>query len=148
MGVSSPLPGSMMLQPLQISSLLVHAARHHGDQQIISCGPDSHIHRYTYAQCEQRARRLAQSLTQIGVCPGDRVATLAWNSYRHLELYYAISGNGAVCHTVNPRLSVEQIVFIINDAADRLRFLRRRSRIFGAEAGSALRDGTSLGLPV
>jgi 3-(methylthio)propionyl---CoA ligase len=118
MGASTLLSGSMMLQPLQISSLLVHAARHHGQQEVVSCGGDGRIHRYTYSQCEQRARCLAQSLTQLGVGPADRVATLAWNSYRHLELYYAISGSGAVCHTVNPRLFLEQIVYIINDAED------------------------------
>ncbi|HTX25168.1 MAG TPA: long-chain-fatty-acid--CoA ligase [Steroidobacteraceae bacterium] len=114
----TPLSGSMMLLPLQISSLLVHAARHHAEQQVVSCCPDGRIHRYTYAQCERRARRLAQALRQLGVSPGERVGTLAWNSYRHLELYYAISGSGAVCHTVNPRLFLEQIVYIINDAED------------------------------
>jgi 3-(methylthio)propionyl---CoA ligase len=118
MSASTPLFGTMMLLPLQISSLLVHAARHHAEQEVVSCSHDGRIHRYTYTQCEQRARRLAQSLTILGVCPGDRVGTLAWNSYRHLELYYAISGSGAVCHTINPRLFVEQIVYIINDAED------------------------------
>jgi 3-(methylthio)propionyl---CoA ligase len=115
---STPLSGTMMLLPLQISSLLVHAARHHADQEVVSCGPDGRIHRYTYTQCEQRARQLAHSLTTLGVRPGERVGTLAWNSYRHLELYYAISGCGAVCHTINPRLFLEQIAFIINDAED------------------------------
>lgn len=122
MNAATTMPGSMMLLPLQISSLIAHAARHHGQQEIVSCGADGRIHRYTYAQCDQRARRLAHSLTQLDVRPGERVATLAWNGYRHLELYYAISGSGAICHTVNPRLFLEQIVYIINDAEDRCVF--------------------------
>ena len=112
------MPGSMMLLPLQISSLVSHAARHHGQQEVVSCDAAGLIHRYTYAQCARRSRRLAHGLRQIGVRPGERVATLAWNGYRHLELYYAISGSGAVCHTINPRLFLEQIVYIINDADD------------------------------
>ena len=118
MNASTTMSGSMMLLPLQISSLIAHAARHHGQQEVVSCCADGQIHRYTYAQCERRSRRLAHGLMQLGVRPGERIATLAWNGYRHLELYYAISGSGAVCHTVNPRLFLEQIVYIINDAED------------------------------
>jgi 3-(methylthio)propionyl---CoA ligase len=117
-----PLFGQMMTQPLQVSSLLVHAARHHGTQQIVSCVTDGSLHRYTYRECERRARRLARVLGSFGVRAGDRIGTLAWNNYRHLELYYAISGSAAVCHTINPRLFVEQIIYIINDAQDQCIF--------------------------
>jgi fatty-acyl-CoA synthase len=112
----------MMTQPLQVSSLLVHAARHHGTQQIVSRMVDGSLHRYTYRECERRARRLARVLGYLGIRAGDRIGTLAWNNYRHLELYYAVSGSAAVCHTINPRLFAEQIIYIINDAEDQCIF--------------------------
>ena len=115
--------GLMSERPLLISSILAHAARWHGDTEIVSRTPEGPIHRYTYAEAERRAKRLARALTRLGVKPGDRVGTLAWNSFRHFELYYGISGIGAVCHTINPRLFDEQIVYIINHAADRLLFV-------------------------
>lgn len=114
----TPLVGQMMAQPLLVSGILRHAARHHGRQEVISRLADGRIHRCTYSDCERRARRAVKMLAALGVHAGDRVGTLAWNSYRHLELYYAISGSGAVCHTINQRLFIEQIVYIINDAAD------------------------------
>ncbi|RAI57544.1 long-chain fatty acid--CoA ligase [Roseicella frigidaeris] len=110
--------GLMQHHPLLLSSILTHAARHHGRTEVVSALADGGTHRIGYAALEARARRLAQALHRLGVRPGDRVATLAWNSHRHLELYYAVSGMGAVCHTVNPRLSEEDIAFILNDAAD------------------------------
>ena len=123
------LRGLMMEQPLLISSLLEHAARNHSDTEIVSRtveGPDQHgqgaIHRYTYAQAEERARRLAQVLGRLGVAAGERVGTFAWNGYRHFELYYAVSGMGAVIHTVNPRLFPDQLVYIVNHAEDRYVF--------------------------
>ena len=123
----------MMQQPLIVSSLLAHAARYHGDAEIVSRtveGPGADdgvaivdgIHRYTYADAHRRAGRLANALSQMGIGAGDRVATLAWNGYRHFELYYAVSGMGAVTHTLNPRLFPEQIAWIINDAQDRIVF--------------------------
>jgi acyl-CoA synthetase (AMP-forming)/AMP-acid ligase II len=115
--------GLMSERPLLISSILAHAARWHGDTEIVSRTVEGPIHRYTYAEAEKRAKRLARALLRLGIGPGDRVATLAWNSYRHFELYYAISGIGAVCHTINPRLFDEQIVYIVNHAADRLLFV-------------------------
>ncbi len=110
--------GLMQQRPLLLSSILAHAARHHGGGEVVSKLTDSGLHRTTYAEVERRARRLVRVLQGLDVKPGDRVATLAWNNYRHLELFYAISGMGAVCHTVNPRLAPDDIAFIMNDAAD------------------------------
>ncbi|WP_281915400.1 3-(methylthio)propionyl-CoA ligase [Caldimonas thermodepolymerans] len=114
------LLGQMMQMPLTISSLLVHAARHNGDIEIVSKRVEGDIHRYTYRDAELRARKLAQALARLGCEEGDRVGTLAWNGYRHFEIYYGTSGSGLVCHTINPRLFPEQIAWIINDAEDRV----------------------------
>jgi acyl-CoA synthetase (AMP-forming)/AMP-acid ligase II len=114
--------GQMQERPLLIASIIQHAARHHGSHEVVSRLLDGSIHRITYAAVERRARRLARVLQRLGIRPGDRVATLAWNSFRHLELYYAISGMGAVCHTVNPRLPADDIAYILNDAEDALLF--------------------------
>ena len=112
------MTGRMMSTPLLISSIIRRAARYSGGVEIVSRGSDGGIHRYTYRECELRARKLAQALEALGLRQGDRIGTLAWNSYRHLELYYAVPGAGAVCHTINPRLFPEQIVHIVNDAED------------------------------
>ncbi|WP_284900236.1 3-(methylthio)propionyl-CoA ligase [Burkholderia sp. lyk4-R2A-23] len=112
------MTGRMMSTPLLISSIIRRAARYSGGVEIVSRGSDGGIHRYTYRECELRTRKLAQALEALGVRQGDRIGTLAWNSYRHLELYYAVPGAGAVCHTINPRLFPEQIVHIVNDAED------------------------------
>ncbi|SER12191.1 fatty-acyl-CoA synthase [Solimonas aquatica] len=116
------LMGQMMERPLLISSLLDHAEQYHGDTEIVSRTLSDGIHRYDYAAAAVRARRMAKALLRLGVQPGERVGTLAWNGYRHFELYYAISGIGAVTHTVNPRLFLEQLVWIINDADDQILF--------------------------
>jgi acyl-CoA synthetase (AMP-forming)/AMP-acid ligase II len=118
----SPLMGQMMNQPLLISSIIEFAARHYGSNEIVSRRVEGDMHRYTYRDCEQRARRMAKALEGLGVQMGDRVATLAWNGYRHMELYYAVSGSGAVLHTVNPRLHPEQIAYIVNHAEDQYLF--------------------------
>jgi 3-(methylthio)propionyl---CoA ligase len=118
--MTTPLFGRMMSTPLLVSSLIHHAARFHGGREIVARGADGSMFRYTYRDCERRARQLARALLRLGVSPGDRIATLAFNGYRHLELYYGVSGMGAVLHTVNPRLYLEQIVYIINHAADRM----------------------------
>jgi 3-(methylthio)propionyl---CoA ligase len=115
-----PLLGQMMHQPLLISNILVQADRHFGSREIVSRRVEGDIHRYTYRDCHKRARQLANALATLGVRPGDRVATLAWNGYRHLEAYYAVSGSGAVLHTINPRLFAQQIVYIANHAEDQL----------------------------
>ncbi len=114
--------GQMMQQPLLISSLLVHAERHHGEREIVSRRVEGDIHRYTYRELAARARRMANALTGLGLAMSERVATLAWNGYRHLELYYAVSGSGAVLHTLNPRLHPEQIVYIADHAEDQVLF--------------------------
>jgi fatty-acyl-CoA synthase len=112
----------MMQQPLLISSLLVHAERHHGDQEIVSRRVEGDLHRTTYRELAARARRLANGLAAMGIGHGDRVATLAWNGYRHMELYYAVSGSGAVLHTLNPRLHPDQLLYIIEHAQDSVVF--------------------------
>jgi acyl-CoA synthetase (AMP-forming)/AMP-acid ligase II len=112
------LMGQMMSAPLLISSLIKHAARFYGSTEIVSRRTEGDLHRYTYRDCELRARQLAQALRENGVQHGERVGTLAWNGYRHLEIYYAVSGMGAVCHTINPRLFPEQIAYIVNHADD------------------------------
>jgi fatty-acyl-CoA synthase len=114
--------GLMMDRPLLVSSLIDYAATYHGDTEIVSRTVEGGTHRYGYAEAASRARRLAQALRRLGVADGDRVATLAWNGFRHLELYFGISGIGAVCHTVNPRLFHDQIRYIVNHAEDRLLF--------------------------
>ena len=118
----SPVMGQMMSEPLLISSIIKHAERYYGANEIVSRRVEGDIHRYTYRDCHKRARRMANALGGLGVRIGDRVATLAWNGYRHLELYYAISGSGAVMHTVNPRLHPEQIAYIANHAEDQYLF--------------------------
>ncbi len=115
--------GLMMDSPLLTSSLIVHAARQHGDTEIVSRSVEGPIHRYTYAEAEARAKRLAKALLELGVGGSDRIATLAWNGHRHLELYFGISGLGAVCHTINPRLFADQLAYIVNHAKDRYVFL-------------------------
>ena len=115
--------GMMMDRPLLISSILEYAADYHGDTEIVSCTADDPQHRTTYAELRHRAKRLANGLrNRLDVGMGDRVATLAWNDYRHFELYYGVSGIGAVCHTINPRLFHDQIVYIVNHAEDRCLF--------------------------
>ena len=94
--------GLMMDSPLTITSLMQFADKMHGDSEIVSVTHDNPHHRYTFAEAFKRVRKLANSLQRLGGKPGDRVATLAWNDYRHFELYYAISCSGMICHTLNP----------------------------------------------
>src|SRR5215472_16791786 len=110
--------GLMMDEPLLIAALLRHADRYHGDTEIVSRTCEGTIHRYTYRDAHIRARKLANALARLGVAAGDRVGTLAWNGYRHFELYYGVSGIGAVIHTINPRLFPEQIAYIVGHAED------------------------------
>jgi fatty-acyl-CoA synthase len=112
--------GLMQDRPLLISDLIEHAARHHGDVEIVSRRVEGDIHRTTYAQAAARARQIAHALDAMGLALGDRVATLAWNGYRHFELYFGVSGSGRVLHTVNPRLIPDQIAWIVNHAQDRV----------------------------
>ena len=115
--------GLMQQQPLLVSWLLTHAARHHGDAEVVSATGSGSVRHSTWAETERRARRLVRALQTLGVKPQDRVGTLAWNDYRHLEVYYATSGMQAICHTINPRLSPDDIVYIINHAGDSVLFV-------------------------
>ncbi len=110
--------GLMQDRPLLISSLIEFAALYHGKTEIVSRSVEGPIHRYTYRDLANRSKQLANALTRLGVKLGDRIGTLAWNTYRHFELYYGVSGMGAVLHTVNPRLFPEQIDYIVNHAED------------------------------
>ena len=114
--------GLMMDEPLLVSSLIVHADKFHGDTEIVSRTVEGPIHRYTYRDAHRRSRQLAQALVRLGVREGERVGSLAWNGYRHFELYFGVSGMGAVIHTINPRLFPEQLVYIANHAEDRYVF--------------------------
>ncbi len=116
------MQGLMMDMPLLISGLITHADRHHGDTEILSKTVDGSVHRYTYRDAHARARKLANALQRLGVQSGERIATLAWNSYRHFEIYYAVAGSGAVIHTINPRLFPDQITYIANHAEDQYVF--------------------------
>jgi len=118
----SPLMGQTMSQPLLISSIIDFAARHYPHTEIVSRRLEGDLHRYSYRDCQVRAKKMANALAHLGVTMGQRVATLAWNGYRHMELYYAVSGSGAVLHTINPRLHPEQIAYIANHAEDQYLF--------------------------
>ncbi len=112
--------GLMQNQPLLISSLIDFAERHHGDGEIVSRRVEGDIHRYHWRDVAVRARRVANALDALKLQFSDRVATLAWNGYRHLELYFGVSGSGRVLHTINPRLHPEQIAWIANHAEDQV----------------------------
>ncbi len=114
--------GQMMETPLLISMILEHAERHHADQEIVSRRVEGDIHRYTYRDLGVRSRRMAEALAALNLERGTRVATLAWNGYRHLELYYAVSGAGFVLHMINPRLHEDQVVYIAGHAEDEVLF--------------------------
>src|SRR5690348_5628982 len=115
--------GLMMDRPLRIGALIQYAAEYHGDTEIVTRTTEGPIHRYAYGEAERRCRQLAKALKRLGVGLGDRVATIAWNNQRHFELYFAISGIGAVCHTINPRLFADQLRYIVNHAEDKVLFV-------------------------
>ncbi|EEE44357.1 long-chain fatty acid--CoA ligase [Roseibium alexandrii] len=117
------MKGQMMHRPLKIADLITFAADTFPDSEIVSVRTEGDIHRTTYGETAKRIAQLAHGIQGLGIEVGDRIATLAWNGYRHFELYYGISGIGAVCHTINPRLSAEQMIYIINHAKDRLLFV-------------------------
>lgn len=116
------MQGLMMNRPLRIADILSYAAEVHQHAEIVSATVEGGIHRQSYAETAERVKLLAKALLAMGVKPGDRVATLAWNGYRHFELYYAISGIGAVCHTINPRLSADQMSYIVDHSGDSVLF--------------------------
>ena len=112
--------GLMQNQALTISSLIDFAARHHGEGEIVSRRVEGDIHRYTYKEAAQRSRQLANVLDALKIQPGERVASIAWNGYRHLEMYFGVSGSGRVLHTINPRMHPEQIAWVIHHAQDQV----------------------------
>ena len=114
--------GLMQQQSLLISSLIEFADRHHGDGEVVSRRVEGDVHRYTWSQVADRSRQVAHALDALQLAQGDRVATLAWNGYRHLELYFGVSGSGRVLHTLNPRLHPDQVVWIANHAEDQVLF--------------------------
>lgn len=116
------MKGMMMHRPLKIADIITFAAENYPLGELVSVRTEGDIHKTTYRETARRTAQLAHGLKSLGVAQGDRIATLAWNGYRHFELYYAISGIGAVCHTINPRLSAEQMIYIINHAQDRIIF--------------------------
>ena len=115
--------GQMMDTQLMISNLMKSADRNYASREIVSVTADNPRHRYTFRDAFRRTRQLANALQRLGLEMGDRVATLAWNDYRHFELYYGVSGSGMVCHTINPKLFPEQVVYIINHADDQFVFV-------------------------
>jgi acyl-CoA synthetase (AMP-forming)/AMP-acid ligase II len=115
--------GLMMDYPLTVDRILEHANRLYAHKHIITKQPDGSLHRYTYADLYDRVKRLANVLHNLGIQPGDRVGTFAWNNYQHLEFYYAIPASGAVCHTLNIRLFTDQLAYVINHAEDKVIFI-------------------------
>ncbi len=115
--------GLMSDQQLLISSLIEHSGKYHGQTEIVDCDTVGKIYKTNYSDTLIRVKKLANSLKNLDINLGDRIGTLAWSNLRHLELYYGVSGIGAICHTINPRLFKEQIIFIINDAKDKLLFV-------------------------
>jgi len=115
--------GLMMNSQLTLTSVMRHAGRFHGDAEVVSVTVDQPLHRYQYRDCFARAAQLAHALQALGAVNGDRIGTLAWNDYRHLEVYFGTACMGLVCHTINPRLFPEQIDFIVNHAQDRWLFV-------------------------
>jgi len=115
--------GCMMDTQLTISSIIEHAGRAHPHREVVTRTVEGPIHRSTWREVRDRSRTLAGALTARGLAEGDRVATLAWNTHRHLEIYYGVSGMGAVVHTLNPRLHPTQLAYVINHAEDRILFV-------------------------
>src|SRR6202163_4915514 len=115
--------GLMQDWPLLCTRIIEHAATVHGTQEAVTRSVEGPIHRTTYAEIRDRALKVSQRLDRDGIQLGDRVATIAWNTWRHLEAWYGIMGIGAICHTVNPRLFPDQIAWIINHAGDRVIFV-------------------------
>ena len=117
------MQASMMKTPLMISSILKHAEKNFPEVEMVSVTVDKPRHRQNYKTFAKRSRQLANVLESLGAKFGDRIGTLAWNDFRHMELYYAVSGSGMVCHTINPRLFPEQVAYIINHAEDKILFV-------------------------
>lgn len=131
--------GTMMEQPLTISSLIAHGARYHGKTPIVSVETTGEVARSNWAEVEANARKLAAALGRLGIQQRDRCATIAWNNRRHLEIYFGVAGAGFVCHTINPRLFPEQLIYIINHAQDQVLFLDHTFLPVAAKLGEHLK---------
>ena len=131
--------GTMMSQQLTISSLIAHAGRYHGKTPVISVETTGGIVETNWAEIEANARKLASVLETLGVQQGERCATIAWNNRRHLEIYFGVAGAGMVCHTINPRLFPEQLIYIINHAQDQILFLDKTFLAIAAKLGDHLK---------
>ncbi len=116
------LRGLMMNQPLLISAIIEHAAAQNGETEIVSRETHGPVFRYSFAECAARIKKLSNALADFGLDAGSVVGTLAWNNHRHVEIYYAVSGSGLIVHTCNPRLHLEQLIYIVNHAEDRIFF--------------------------
>lgn len=125
--------GLIQDRPLLLSGALTYAARHHGETPVVSRRRDGSFHVSTWSETDQRVRALADTLTRRGIRRGDRLATLAWNNYRHLEIYFAVTAIGAICHPINPRLFLAQAIYIAQHAEDRALFFDAE---YAAMAGS------------
>ena len=115
--------GQMMTSALTIQSLVDHAARYHGETEVYSVNTGGGVEETTWGQVGANSHRLGHALTKLGLEPQARIGTIAWNNRRHLEIYFGVSGAGLVCHTINPRLFPEQLVYIINHAEDKVLFI-------------------------
>src|SRR5471032_3107848 len=115
-------PGLMMDRPLLVSTILEHAEAQHGQTEIVSRETHGPVFRYDFARCAVRVKRLANALADLGLPAGATVGSLAWNNHRHVEIYYAVSGSGLIVHTCNPRLHLEQLIYIVNHAEDQVLF--------------------------
>ncbi|CUH86594.1 Long-chain-fatty-acid--CoA ligase [Phaeobacter sp. CECT 5382] len=115
--------GKMMHKPLTISSLVEHAGRYHGETTVTSVETSGEVVHSSWGEIEANARKLAAALERLGVAKGERCGTIAWNNRRHLEIYFGVAGAGMICHTINPRLKPEQLIYIINHAADQVLFI-------------------------
>jgi len=111
-------PGLMMKQEMLLSSILVHAERFYGWQEVVGRRVEGDLHRITFKAMAARARQLANALHALNIQQGENIGTIAWNSHRHIEIYYAVAGMGAVTHTLNPRYTPQQLIYIINYAQD------------------------------
>jgi len=115
--------GLMQDYPLLVHTILDHGALNHGERELVTRSVEGPIRRTTLAEIRERALRVAKALHKEGIKQGDRVATMAWNTERHMEAWFGIMGHGAVCHTLNPRLFAEQLDYIVNHAEDRIIFV-------------------------
>src|SRR5262245_34467274 len=136
------VPGLIMDMPLMVSSAIQYAATYHGETEVVARGVDGVIHRYNYAEAERRMRRLANALRRLDVKPGERIGTLGWNTHRHFELFYGVSGSGGVLHPINPRLFPDQITYIINHAEDSWLFIDEATLPLAEELAARLQSVT------